>query len=247
MHTCVMSRVRSPLLATQMASLFPTRINAFLKRPRLWRPSTFNKGENRPNISVTENALKRWHIAFKPGPSCRLPAKLCNLEEKLIGMMPRVTGFIMRRGREPARRQRLLPIRLAFEVDAMTRGAMLTINRLASRYLLGVRRIRGAPGRVGLGGLNHLSCILGQQTLNELMRSGSCPIAVPWAAAHHIPRSIHEKIRWRAANAEPCRQLPIRVQHLRKTQTVTGHIGFDFFRGLAQVHRQHHKALRLIL
>ena len=225
-----MSRVRSPLLTTPMASSFPTRIDAFLKRPRLWRPSTFDKGENRPYISVAENALKRWHITFKLGRRCRLSPKFRDLEEKLIGMMPRVPGFIMRRGREPARRQRLLPIRLTFEVDAMTRGAMLMINRLASRYLLGIRRIRGAPGRVGLGGLNRLSCILGQQTLNEFMRSGSRPIAVPWAAAHHLTRSIHEKIRWRAAHAEPCRQLPIRVQNLRKTQMVTGHIGFDRFR-----------------
>jgi hypothetical protein len=154
-------------------SLSAALIGAFLKRTGSRRPGAFNKGEHRPNVSVTENALKRRHVTLKTRSSHRLAPQLGDLEEKLIGMVPGMTGFIVWGSGKATCRKRFFPIRLAFEVGAMTAGAMLRINRLASRNLLGIARIRPLPGRIGAGGLGGISSILCQQTLNELMGCGA--------------------------------------------------------------------------
>ena len=75
--------------------LSATLIGAFLKRTGLRWPCAFNKGEHRPNVRITENALKRWHVTLKIRSGHRLAPKLGDLEEQLIGMMPGMTGFIV--------------------------------------------------------------------------------------------------------------------------------------------------------
>ncbi len=58
---------------TYMQRSSATCISSFLKSTRLRGPSAFNKGENGPNISVTEPILKGWHVTLKPCSSDCLP------------------------------------------------------------------------------------------------------------------------------------------------------------------------------
>jgi hypothetical protein len=74
-----------------------------------------------------------------------------------------MTGFIVWGSGKATCRKRFFPIRLSFELGAMTAGAVLRINRLASRNLLGIGRTSPLPGRIGAGGLGSISFILCQQ------------------------------------------------------------------------------------
>ncbi len=52
---------------------------------------------------------------------------LGDFKQNLIGMMPRVAGFIMRRRRQTTIGQALAPVRLAFQRDAM---AICTVRNI---------------------------------------------------------------------------------------------------------------------
>ena len=83
------------------------------------RPCALDVVKHCADLRVAQHASEAWHVAFvAAADDCGGPF-LDDPEKHVVGMVPRMTGFIMWRRWQPARGKRRAPIRLAFQVRAV--------------------------------------------------------------------------------------------------------------------------------
>jgi len=116
-------------------------VDPFLCGPYIRRPGALDESEHRPDLIVTKDTAKGWHVVLIVGWGTRLPTVLNNVKQERIGMMPGVAGRVMGRRRPTTRGQFLLPIWLAFKVGAVTSRAVCSVNVLPLRDLSGIARV----------------------------------------------------------------------------------------------------------
>lgn len=119
-----------------------------LKSTLSFGPGAFDKGKHGGNVSIAQFALERGHVALIAGDD-RPDAELGDREQTLIGMVPGVSGFIMRRCGHSAGIQPALPVGLSLEVRTVAGGAVRAIKLPAEIDLLRRDRFpqKGKPVR----------------------------------------------------------------------------------------------------
>lgn len=117
--------------------------------PQILRPPGLDERQYRDEVLIGQAPAEGGHpclVIFQVG---RLDhAALRDVEQEPIRMMPGMAALVMRPGRKEALLVGGLPIRLAFKVPAMARGAMLEIDSLAARNefsIIGAKQRRGIP------------------------------------------------------------------------------------------------------
>ncbi len=96
----------------------------------LW-PGAFDIGENCPYLSIAQAARKSGHVTLVTASDHRRSAFLDDPEQDLIGMMPGVAAFIMRRGGKPPGRQARTPVGLSLQVRTVANRAFFRIDQTA--------------------------------------------------------------------------------------------------------------------
>jgi hypothetical protein len=109
--------------------LQPTAL--LLIAPGLVRPRAFDIGEYLRDLVVRKHALKSGHVAHAAGDDGR-QAFLGDQEKVAIGVVPSMSGCIVRRRRHAATRLRRLPVWFAFQSGAVAGRAMDGIKLLAA-------------------------------------------------------------------------------------------------------------------
>lgn len=135
--------------------------------PQILRPPGLDERQYRDEVLIGQAPAEGGHpclVIFQVG---RLDhAALRDVEQEPIRMMPGMAALVMRPGRKEALLVGGLPIRLAFKVPAMARGAMLEIDSLAARNefsIIGAKQRRGIPDQQQISaddrrsGRNHTS------------------------------------------------------------------------------------------
>jgi len=87
-------------------------------------PLALHKLQDCPDLIVVEFFLERRHLRV----ICRIAAVGNDADKKRVGMVPGVTRTVMRRRRQGAVWQALLPICRAFQVRAVTPGTVLRVK-----------------------------------------------------------------------------------------------------------------------
>ena len=101
------------------------------------RPCALDVVKHCADLRVAQHASEAWHVAFvAAADDCGGPFP-DDPEKHVVGMVPRMTGFIMWRRWQPARGKRRAPIRLAFQVRAMAGGALIRIDLPPLRDYIG--------------------------------------------------------------------------------------------------------------
>lgn len=90
-------------------------------------PRALDEREDGSNLFVGQAIAESGHIRCMATRVGRRPP-LGNVEENLIGMVPRMTRDVMGRRRQLAVSQPHPPIRLPFEISAMTASALSSVD-----------------------------------------------------------------------------------------------------------------------
>src|SRR5688572_33001773 len=114
-------------------------------------PPGLDVGERCPDLGVGQLARERRHVALVilRGVLAGDEAVLGDAEQNVVGMVPGMPTFVVRRRREAAVRQAVAPVRLALELRSMAGGAMSCVNLRAGRRHRGVAWI--GPGVLSRG------------------------------------------------------------------------------------------------
>jgi len=89
------------------------------------RPGRFDIAEDCDDLVVRQDALIDGHVGRVVGIAEQGTGPVFRqAKQGVTVMMPRMSGFIMRRGRKPSVLTGRTPIRLTFQVRSMTGGAV---------------------------------------------------------------------------------------------------------------------------
>ena len=118
---------------------------ALLPRPHLVhprRPAARDVCEYVPYLFISQARPESGHVALVTSRGVRgHQADLGDSEQHVVGVVPCVSCFVVRRSRQSAIRHSLAPVRLSLEIHAVARRAGLLVNNLAGSDLRGVRRV----------------------------------------------------------------------------------------------------------
>lgn len=104
-------------------------------------PCALDETEDGDDLVIGQNALVSGHgrlVVFEVRGSRQ--TKLGDVEQNLIGMMPGVSGFIVRGRRQQSIGSAGPPVGLALEIDAVARGAIFFVDHSAQGDGLGIFR-----------------------------------------------------------------------------------------------------------
>lgn len=164
------------------------RVPAALDVLHMLRPCRPDVAQNIPYLVIAQRAREGRHPAVEAGYPTRSQGRCSSMfgvvKQQTIVVVPRVPRFVMGRCGEYPVFVRHTPIRLAFEICAMTGGAMRVVEGSAGENVPAVELVRGMAHGCRHGENDHRKPYHSTST-HVFMPDAWCPSM--WQCRSHLP------------------------------------------------------------